>query len=42
LPIKLAPHTFPVAIVTLKNRMLTPVVQLFLERLRAYAQSSFS
>ena len=41
LPIKLAPHTFPVAIVTLKNRMLTPVVQLFLDRLRAFAKSAF-
>jgi len=40
LPIKLAPHTFPVAIVTVKNRMLTPVVQLFLERLRAFAKSA--
>jgi DNA-binding transcriptional LysR family regulator len=39
LPIKLAPHTFPVTIVTVKNRMLTPVVQLFLDRLRAHAKS---
>ena len=39
LPIKLAPHTFPVAIVTVKNRTLTPVVELFVERLRAYVKS---
>src|SRR5262245_22511380 len=39
LPIKLAPHSFPVAIVTVKNRTLTPVVELFLERLRAFVKS---
>ena len=39
LPIKLAPHTFPVAIVTVKNRTLTPVVELFVERLRAFVKS---
>ena len=39
LPIKLAPHTFPVAIVTVKNRTMTPVVELFVERLRAFVKS---
>ncbi|HEV8110994.1 MAG TPA: LysR family transcriptional regulator [Burkholderiales bacterium] len=39
LPIGLPPHTFPVAIVTVKNRTLTPVVELFLERLRAFVKS---
>ena len=39
LPVKLAPHSFPVAIVTVKNRTLTPVVELFLERLRAFVKS---
>ena len=39
LPIKLAAHTFPVAIVTVKNRTLTPVVELFVERLRAFVKS---
>jgi len=39
LPVKLAPHAFPVGIVTLKNRTLTPVVELFLERLRAFVKS---
>ena len=40
LPVRLPPHTFPVAIVTVKNRTLTPVVELFLERLRAYVRSN--
>lgn len=39
LPVKLAPHAFPVAIVTVKNRTLTPVVELFVERLRAFVRS---
>jgi DNA-binding transcriptional LysR family regulator len=39
LPIDLPPHTFPVAIVTVKNRTLTPVVELFLKRLRAFVKS---
>jgi DNA-binding transcriptional LysR family regulator len=39
LPIDLPRHTFPVAIVTVKNRTLTPVVELFLERLRAFVRS---
>jgi DNA-binding transcriptional LysR family regulator len=34
LPVKLPIRSFPVAIVTLKNRTLSPVVQLFLECLR--------
>ena len=36
LPIKLPGPNFPVAIVTLKNRTLTPAVELFLERLRTH------
>jgi len=39
LPIRLANAPFPVAIVTLKGRTLTPVVELFLEQLRTYAKS---
>lgn len=39
LPVELARHVFPVAVLTLKNRTLTPVVELFLERLRAFARS---
>jgi DNA-binding transcriptional LysR family regulator len=39
LPVKLAPQPFPVALVTVKNRTLTPVVELFLERLRAFVKS---
>ena len=39
LPIELAPHVFPAAILTLKNRTLTPVVELFLERLRSFVKS---
>jgi DNA-binding transcriptional LysR family regulator len=38
LPVKLPVRRFPVAIVTLKNRTPSPVVQLFLERLRAFAK----
>jgi len=40
LPVRLPPHTFPVAIVTVKNRTLTPVVELFLERLRVFVRSN--
>lgn len=40
LPVKLPIHSFPVAIVTLKNRTLSPVVELFLERLRTFVKSS--
>jgi DNA-binding transcriptional LysR family regulator len=39
LPIKLPGPSFPAAIVTLKNRTLTPAVELFLERLRTYVKS---
>jgi DNA-binding transcriptional LysR family regulator len=39
LPIKLPKSRFPVAIVRLKNRTLTPVVELFLERLRSHVKS---
>jgi DNA-binding transcriptional LysR family regulator len=35
LPIKLPKHEFPVAIVTLKSRMPNPVVQAFIEHVRA-------
>jgi DNA-binding transcriptional LysR family regulator len=40
LPVKLPAHSFPVAIVTLKNRTLSPVVELFLERLRTFVRSN--
>jgi DNA-binding transcriptional LysR family regulator len=40
LPVTLPSHTFPVAVVTLKNRTLSPVVLLFLERLRAFAREN--
>ena len=40
LPVKLPIHSFPVAVVTLKNRTPSPVVQLFLERLRAFAREN--
>jgi len=39
LPIKLPTPGLPVAIVTLKNRTLSPAVDLFLERLRTYVKS---
>jgi len=39
LPIKLPNPGFPVAIVRLKNRTLSPAVELFLERLRTYVKS---
>jgi DNA-binding transcriptional LysR family regulator len=38
LPVRLPIRSFPVAIVTLKNRTPSPVVQLFLERLRTFAK----
>jgi DNA-binding transcriptional LysR family regulator len=40
LPVKLPIRNFPVAIVTLKNRTLSPVVHLFLERLRTFAREN--
>jgi DNA-binding transcriptional LysR family regulator len=39
LPIDLPTARFPVAVVTLKNRTLSPAVELFLERLRTYVKS---
>src|SRR5262249_23836176 len=36
LPIDLPPQPWPVAVVTLKNRTLSPVVQLFIDHLRAF------
>jgi DNA-binding transcriptional LysR family regulator len=39
LPIKLPRPNFPVAIVTLKNRTLTPAVELFLASLRTYVKA---
>src|SRR5262245_21236924 len=39
LPVKLPIRSFPVAIVTLKNRTLTPAVELFLETLRTYVSA---
>jgi DNA-binding transcriptional LysR family regulator len=38
LPVRLPIRSFSVAIVTLKNRTPSPVVQLFLERLRTFAK----
>jgi DNA-binding transcriptional LysR family regulator len=39
LAVKIAVRPWPVAIVTLKNRTLSPVVELFLTRLRSFVQS---
>jgi DNA-binding transcriptional LysR family regulator len=39
LPVNLPAHKFPVAIVTVKNRTLSPVVELFLDRLRQSMKS---
>jgi DNA-binding transcriptional LysR family regulator len=39
LPVDFAIHTRRVAILTLKNRMLSPVVELFLEHARAVGNS---
>jgi hypothetical protein len=39
LPIELPGSNLPVAIVTLKDRTLTPAVELFLERLRTHVRS---
>jgi DNA-binding transcriptional LysR family regulator len=39
LPIKLPVRPWPIAIVTLKNRTLSPVVQLFIENARAITKS---
>ena len=40
LAIALPPHHYPVAIVKLKNRTLSPVVELFLKRLRQFIKSA--
>jgi DNA-binding transcriptional LysR family regulator len=40
LPVELPIRSFPVAVVTLKNRTPSPVVQLFLERLRKFAREN--
>ncbi len=40
LPIKLPAHNFRVAIVTLKNRTLSPVAELFLQHLRTLTKST--
>jgi DNA-binding transcriptional LysR family regulator len=42
LPVRLPHRPWPVAIVTLKHRTLSPVVALFLDRLRTYVQSKAS
>ena len=39
LPIDLPVQPWPIAIVTLKNRTLTPVAQLFIDHLRAFTRS---
>ncbi len=39
LPIKLPNASFPVAIITLKDRTVTPAVALFLDGLRTYVKS---
>jgi DNA-binding transcriptional LysR family regulator len=39
LPVKLPARPWPVAIVTLKNRILSPVVTLFIEHLRAFSKT---
>jgi DNA-binding transcriptional LysR family regulator len=39
LPIKLSGHTRPIAVVTLKNRALSPVAQLFIAQARALAKT---
>jgi DNA-binding transcriptional LysR family regulator len=39
LPIKLRGNSRPIAVVTLKNRALSPVAQLFIEHARARAKT---
>jgi DNA-binding transcriptional LysR family regulator len=39
LPVELPPQTWPIAIVTLRHRVLTPAAQLFCSQLRAFAAS---
>ena len=38
LPVSLTNSRMPIGIITLKDRSLTPPVQLFIEKLRAYAR----
>ena len=40
LAIALPPHSYPVAIVTVKNRILNPAVDLFLEHVRRFIRSA--
>jgi len=42
LPVDLGVKPRPVAIVTLKNRTVSPVVQLFVEHVRAVAKTMFA
>ena len=42
LPINLRTKPQPIAILTLKNRTVSPVVQLFVEQLRAVAKTMFA
>jgi len=42
LPVQLPYRPWPIAIVTLKHRTLSPVVTLFLERLRTYVKAAAS
>jgi DNA-binding transcriptional LysR family regulator len=39
LPVELPPQTWPIAIVSLKNRVLNPAAQLFCEQLRVFART---
>jgi len=39
LPVDLPVRPWPVAIITLRNRILTPVTQLFIDQVRAFAKS---
>jgi DNA-binding transcriptional LysR family regulator len=39
LPIDLPARPWPIAIVTLKNRTLSPVVQLFIDHVRAFTST---
>lgn len=40
LPVKLPVRAFPVALVTVKNRTLSPAVELFLQRLRTFVKTN--
>jgi DNA-binding transcriptional LysR family regulator len=42
LPIDFDPNPLPIALVTLKNRTLSPAVQLFVEQVRAVAKTMFA